>query len=867
VGFIGATLLPSAGRAHEEGGDPQTAAQQKCTNTVLSNWSKVSRASNKMVQACLKNYGGEKPLSDNPFVDLLEECLPYDGNGKLGKTKLETFRTFFDECEGIDSEGFPALPVYGVTTHPTVNAAAEQLDRNVVHDLFGSDLDAANLPTAGGTGDAKDASKCQQKIVKGATKCLLEREKQFLKCTKTHLASGGIYGLIYDVGDLALCYDGMDPAKIAGKCAGVAGQGIHKDVASCEAKVDDRTLSELVPGCASDDPAVVASCIDQAVRCRFCLSANAATGAERDCDLFDDADDANGSCLPCAASVAYDSTYEAIQRVVFESTTYGCTNMLCHGSFAPQGGLDLTDDPMTTEIDSYANLFNVPGMGASPPLDRVEPGEPALSFLYNKLAASTIPGHDAGGGSPMPSGGAPALTAEHLEAVERWIRGGAPEDLTVDGTALLLGSCLPDPDPLTIPIPDPPAAGVGIQLRQTPWPLPSSSEDEICMSTWYDVSALVPASAKVPCPAEFINANNPSGECFAYNAQTLLQDPQSHHSIIHIYTGTYGPTHPAWGAYTYKFQDPSNPLEGTACNPLAVGPNGQNENCSGSVQSAVACTNYGPPDYTFGGGTAPTFSGSQEPYYQQAYPGGVYNVLPLSGVVVWNSHAFNLTTGDSTMSQYLNLEFALGAPEQVYPVQGIFDSASIFVQEVPPFESREYCRTYTIPAGSSLFELSSHTHRHGTLWRTWAPPNTPCVPGDAACVPRGDTPIYVSVDYTDPLQLTFDPPVHHPVGSSVADRTYLYCSVFDNGSTPSSPAVKRYSTSPEPPLGFPFGGPCPVVETRCIGFNEGALCSGFESTCESFPGADDGDCDACTLRGGVTTEDEMFILIGNYFIP
>jgi hypothetical protein len=26
-------------------------------------------------------------------------------------------------------------------------------------------------------------------------------------------------------------------------------------------------------------------------------------------------------------------------------------------------------------------------------------------------------------------------------------------------------------------------------------------------------------------------------------------------------------------------------------------------------------------------------------------------------------------------------------------------------------------------------------------------------------------------------------------------------------------------------------------------------------------------CDACPARGGVTTEDEMFILMGSYFIP
>jgi len=29
----------------------------------------------------------------------------------------------------------------------------------------------------------------------------------------------------------------------------------------------------------------------------------------------------------------------------------------------------------------------------------------------------------------------------------------------------------------------------------------------------------------------------------------------------------------------------------------------------------------------------------------------------------------------------------------------------------------------------------------------------------------------------------------------------------------------------------------------------------------------DGACDACPVNGGTTTEDEMFILLGDYYIP
>jgi hypothetical protein len=170
-----------------------------------------------------------------------------------------------------------------------------------------------------------------------------------------------------------------------------------------------------------------------------------------------------------------------------------------------------------------------------------------------------------------------------------------------------------------------------------------------------------------------------------------------------------------------------------------------------------------------------------------------------------------------------------------------------------------------------VFELSSHTHRHGVRWRTWAPPNTPCttgVPGSGpgVCQPGPDDRlIYLSTVYNDPVQLVLDPPValDSPVA---ADRTYLYCSLYDNGSAPGSPSVKRQSTSPDPPITIGFlGGPCPDETVACLdGPQKGQLC-GTQPNPDGFCGGP-GLCDACPVKGGVTTEDEMFILLGNYFV-
>jgi hypothetical protein len=259
------------------------------------------------------------------------------------------------------------------------------------------------------------------------------------------------------------------------------------------------------------------------------------------------------------------------------------------------------------------------------------------------------------------------------------------------------------------------------------------------------------------------------------------------------------------------------------------------------------------------------------------------------------------------MAQYLNLEVA---PEenQQFPVEPIFEARWIFAQDAPAFGTHEICATYTIPKDANLFELSSHTHLRGVKWRTWGPPNEPCQPGcpdpihpipgqfgnfqlcneDPALPicegPRDDTPIYTSTDYTDPLQLRFDPPIVYD-SENEADRTFLYCSLFDNGTDADSPPVKRRSTTPMPPGISPvitaeilnfygLGGPCAPEVTVCAdGPNRGQSCAAAPAgVLDAADHALCGDpelalCDACPARGGVTTEDEMFILMGAYYVP
>ncbi|HEX4354786.1 MAG TPA: hypothetical protein VHZ95_17770, partial [Polyangiales bacterium] len=234
------------------------------------------------------------------------------------------------------------------------------------------------------------------------------------------------------------------------------------------------------------------------------------------------------------------------------------------------------------------------------------------------------------------------------------------------------------------------------------------------------------------------------------------------------------------------------------------------------------------------------------------FPQGVYARIPVKGIVVWNSHGFNLTKEPTQIAQYNTFWYA-HPDERTYLVHSIFDTRNIFVMNVPPFQSREYCANYTLPQYSRLIELSSHTHKRGIRWRTWLPPqSTDCTPANN-CTADDSPAIYESESYNDPVVMSLSPALNFDDGDD-GTRTLKYCALYDNGK--SDPRlVKRKSMLPA------GANPCADSDTYCIGGDSnGQPCGGDDSKCSG------GVCDACTVTGGVTTEDEMFILLGNYYV-
>jgi hypothetical protein len=545
----------------------------------------------------------------------------------------------------------------------------------------------------------------------------------------------------------------------------------------------------------------------------------------------------------------FDSTYEAIQATVFEAS--GCTASSCHGESAI-GGLDLRADVSFDALNRQPSTID-------PSVLRVFPGDQEFSLLYLKLAAATNGTELTGLGQPMPLGGAAPLSDDQLEAIRLWIRGGAPEENIVGGTLELLGceeSFDPDPNKIN-PLP-PPAAEEGVQLYAGPWDLGAEAEDEVCFATYYDFSDVVPAEFRVDCP-EFGEGR----ECFAFRRNELAQDGQSHHSIIDVYVPQSDPNSDDWGPWECL----GGERAGETCDPTEPGACGERAQCATPPVTSVGCVAYpfAPVDFATGGfgGQTPTtlpLNGAQESTAVDLPPEGVYTLLPLDGFVSWNSHGFNLTKKPTTIEQWVNLSFA-GESERVWLREQIFEAGNIFsMGPIAPFEKQEICSSWTLPQNSQLLSLSSHMHERGELFRIWLPPNEPC-PG-ISCSPPTREADYVSRLYDDPLYTYYEPAIDLS-GTSNEGRTFIACARYDNGAD-NPMQVKRESTKPNTPVcGFPRTGcGCSASARSCFGGpNEGMACNGDDAVC-----GEGGMCDACPLLGGFTTDDEMFLPLGSYYI-
>ena len=630
----------------------------------------------------------------------------------------------------------------------------------------------------------------------------------------------------------------------------------------------------------------------------------------------------------------FNSTFELIQAAIFERR--GCTSEICHGSnYQYAGGLDLRPEA------AYDSLIDVASQTV-PGKRRVQAGQAHESLLWINLAAKTFPDEYDAPLRAMPLDPVPALSQDELEAVRLWIEKGASRTGVVPGTDTLLDACLPPPEPIEIKPLDPPAPGTGVQLHMPPWTLPPVSEDEICTVTYYDVTDQVPAEYR-----------GNGGTTFRYNFHETRQDPLSHHLVPVSYKGdAQDPHDPRWGTWKCRGGEHA----GEVCDPLNQDFCGLGE-CATPIASTVGCLGYGPGDDGIGF-TSAGISVTQETANEFPVPDGVYEELPLKGLLMWSSHAFNVTQKEGKVESWINFRFAPPALQQI-PAENLFAADQIFKMRVPPYSTEEICNVDTLDENAHVFEWGAHTHKRGKRFRTFLgafrceggpADGAPCSPipvdfaspdicrgspckayerrhvGDCdqsddvtvdeiitgvniglgtadrstceeadgnrdyqvtvdeviTCVnaalegvpapeemTASESQFYLSQIYNDPTVLRPDDPFIFR--GTAEERSVTFCALFDNGYTDPT-QVKRRSLSPDPPVQVGgIGGPCSLNEAICAEGKVGQTCSGRTQTsrdrsCDSSEASGDGRCDACPLEGGVTTEDEMFILLGRFYV-
>lgn len=523
--------------------------------------------------------------------------------------------------------------------------------------------------------------------------------------------------------------------------------------------------------------------------------------------------------------LVFKSTFEAIQKQIFERR--GCTSTICHGGPPFQGGLDLRPEV------AFENLFEVPSTQVD--MDLVTPGARDRSYLFMKLAAATDPSQLNGFqivNAPMPNGLEP-LSADELEAVRLWIYSGAPKTGSIIGTDELLGACLPPVKPISIePLP-PPAVDEGVQFVMPPWPLVAHSEFEGCFATYYDFTDQVPDEVK-----------DPTGKLFRWSGFEVRQDPQSHHLLLYYSPLNLEPAgidvhDPSFGAWSCA----GGPRAGEVCEPTALDFCGEGV-CASELVPSFACIGFGPRSAR----PAEITGGAPQAQTNFLFPDGVFQQLPLKGVMYWNTHAFNITSKDTAMNGRVNYYFAEPDLQQNQACR-ISDFSAIFNPNNPPFTRETFCNNHLFPVGSRVFQIFGHNHKHGErFWVTDASQNL----------------IYDNYSYSDPVIQLYDPPLAFD-SPNAAERTVRYCGTYNNGVGPDgSPDIDLVTrASRVPPVAQQFIGKCTPV--ACVAGKIAAPCTA-DADCDSSPGAGDGWCDACRITGGESTENEMFVLFGAQYI-
>jgi cysteine-rich repeat protein len=176
-------------------------------------------------------------------------------------------------------------PTFGPSSVSAHVALAQAAGAGILSDLFGAapELALSIDPTI---------AACQGTVLKAMEKCEDVRLNLFNKCKKEGLKRGFVTNEA-ELQATCLGTGTTQPDPTGGKIAKLCTDGPSASFAS---RCTGVNVALAFPGCAAATPAGVAACFDSRIRCRVCNLLNSVDGLARDCDVFDDGNDANQSC-------------------------------------------------------------------------------------------------------------------------------------------------------------------------------------------------------------------------------------------------------------------------------------------------------------------------------------------------------------------------------------------------------------------------------------------------------------------------------------------------------------------------------------------------------------------------------------------
>ncbi len=247
----------------------QSAAQQKCLNGMTAALTKVAKAQQGVITACLKAAATGKL----PPGQTAEQCLAADGKGKVAKAIAKTVETQGKLCA--------TLPSFGFAGAAAVNGAGVGDSVDLEQAVFGPDLGLAAILQA----SDKTGAGCQAQVVKSTNQLLTTALGLYRGCKQAGLKGG----TITSSATLDACID-----AIATDGAGKIGKAIVKLGKLVATKCEGVTLAAAFPGACGMAPDL-AACLALRARCETCQMAATADALARSCDVFDDGL-ANNSC-------------------------------------------------------------------------------------------------------------------------------------------------------------------------------------------------------------------------------------------------------------------------------------------------------------------------------------------------------------------------------------------------------------------------------------------------------------------------------------------------------------------------------------------------------------------------------------------